>query len=72
MIRYAFSEMRPASTRNIVCILSLIVMLHCQSSDGKIEEEEVGQPMNNFQPEYVDNSIETCLHAVIIVNIVNI
>ena len=64
--------MRPASTRNIVCILSLIVMLYCQSSDGKIEEEEVGQPMNNFEPEYVDKLIETCLNVVIIVNVVRL
>jgi len=43
--------MRPASTTNIVCILSLIVMLYCQPSVGKVEEEEVGQPMNNFEPD---------------------
>ena len=50
--------MRPVSTTNIVCILSIIVMLYCQPSAGKAEEEEVGQPMNNFEPEYVDKMIK--------------
>lgn len=43
--------MRPTSTTNVACILCLIVMLYFQPSFGKVEEEEVGQPMSNFEPE---------------------
>ena len=52
-----FIEMRPTSTTNVACTLCLIVMLYFQPSFGKVEEEEVGQPMSNFEPEYAKNNL---------------
>jgi len=48
--------MRPNLTTNVVCILCFIAVFCCQPSFGKVEDEEVGQPMSNLDAELQDGS----------------